>query len=60
MSIVRNVKMIEVHDWDQLVSDTYNRPYSFSSVRNNILRIMKIEIDGRDITIQKNLNVQSN
>lgn len=29
MSIVKNVKMIEVHDWDQLVSDTYNRPYSF-------------------------------
>lgn len=25
----RNVKMIDVSDWDKLVSDTYGRPYSF-------------------------------
>jgi hypothetical protein len=26
---VKNVKMIEVSDWDKLVSDTYGKPYSF-------------------------------
>jgi len=26
---VKNVKMIEVSDWDKLVSDTYSKPYSF-------------------------------
>lgn len=26
---VKNVKMIDVSEWDKLVSDTYNRPYSF-------------------------------
>ena len=25
----KNVTLIEVHDWDTLVSETYNRPYSF-------------------------------
>lgn len=25
----KNVKMIEVSDWDKLVEDTYKRPYSF-------------------------------
>jgi hypothetical protein len=25
----RNVKMVEVEDWDKLVSDTYGRPYRF-------------------------------
>lgn len=29
MSIAKNVKMIEVRDWDDLVSKTYGRPYSF-------------------------------
>ena len=29
MSLVKNVKMIEVSDWDDLVSKTYGRPYSF-------------------------------
>jgi len=29
MSIVKNVKMIDVGDWDKLVSKTYGRPYSF-------------------------------
>lgn len=26
---IKNVKMIEVSDWDELVSDTYGKPYSF-------------------------------
>lgn len=26
---IKNVKMIEVSDWDKLVSDTYGKPYSF-------------------------------
>jgi len=26
---VKNVKMIEVSDWDKLVSDTYGKPYCF-------------------------------
>lgn len=26
---IKNVKMIEVSDWDKLVSDTYSKPYSF-------------------------------
>jgi hypothetical protein len=26
---VKNVKTIEVFDWDKLVSDTYGKPYSF-------------------------------
>ena len=26
---IKTVKMIEVSDWDQLVMETYNRPYSF-------------------------------
>lgn len=26
---IKNVKMIEVSDWDKLVSDTYKRPYNF-------------------------------
>jgi hypothetical protein len=26
---VKNVKMIEVSDWDKLVSDTYGKPYKF-------------------------------
>jgi hypothetical protein len=29
MNIARNVKMIEVSDWDDLVTDTYKRPYNF-------------------------------
>ena len=29
MLLVKNVKMIEVSDWDELVSNTYNRPYRF-------------------------------
>ena len=26
---IKNVKMIEVSDWDDLVTETYKRPYSF-------------------------------
>lgn len=26
---IRNVKMIDLHEWDRLVSETYGRPYSF-------------------------------
>ncbi len=26
---VKNIKMIEVRDWDNLVKETYNRPYNF-------------------------------
>ncbi len=26
---IKNVKMIEVSDWDELVSDTYGKPYNF-------------------------------
>ena len=26
---IKNVKMIDVQDWDDLVSSTYNKPYSF-------------------------------
>jgi hypothetical protein len=26
---IKNVKMIEVRDWDKLVSDTYGKPYRF-------------------------------
>lgn len=26
---ISTVKMIEVHDWDELVEETYGRPYSF-------------------------------
>jgi hypothetical protein len=26
---IKNVKMIEVSDWNKLVSDTYGKPYSF-------------------------------
>ncbi len=26
---LRNVKMIEVRDWDELVKDTYGKPYNF-------------------------------
>lgn len=29
MCIIKNVKMIDVSDWDNLVSKTYGRPYSF-------------------------------
>jgi len=29
MGLVKNVKMIEVSDWDDLISKTYERPYSF-------------------------------
>lgn len=28
MNFVKNVKMIDVDDWDKLISDTYGRPYS--------------------------------
>lgn len=27
--MVKNVKMIDVSDWDNLVSETYKRPYNF-------------------------------
>lgn len=26
---IKNVKMIDVNDWDKLVSETYGRPYNF-------------------------------
>jgi len=29
MSIVKNVKMIDVWDWDKLVEETYGRTYCF-------------------------------
>jgi len=29
MNIIKNVKMIDVNDWDKLVSNTYKRHYSF-------------------------------
>ena len=29
MDFVRNVRMIDVDDWDQLVEDTYGKPYNF-------------------------------
>lgn len=29
MSIIKNVQMIDVNDWDDLVRSTYNRPYCF-------------------------------
>lgn len=29
MSIVKKVNMIEVHDWNKLVRETYDRPYDF-------------------------------
>lgn len=29
MNNIKNVKQIEVNEWDELVSSTYNKPYSF-------------------------------
>lgn len=29
MALIKNVKVIDTADWDQLVMDTYGRPYAF-------------------------------
>jgi hypothetical protein len=52
---VKKVKMIEVSDWDELVSNTYGKPYNFQQQNGCQSRgIVKITIP--DITYEEEMN----